>query len=410
MKKSNRNKLIILIIIVLVLGVVIVANLNKNDQPVFDVETQKIKNQKVVQTITASGTLNPTQQVKVSAKVSAKILEIFVNEGEKVEAGQKLVNLDSKQYEASYRSAQANMKSQEANVKKVLNELRRKQELYEENHISKAELEAVEAQAEMAKSQLKQARASVEQAEDALDKTSLEAPINGIITDLKKEAGEMALGSQFTQDVILIVSDMARMEVVTEVDETDIIDVNVGDSCEIELDALPNEKFSGVVQEIAHSATVQNQGTQEQVTNFEVAIKVLESDKRFRPGMSATVDIITDVKEHVPAIPIQALTIRDLPEDSTAQAENNEEKEVVFVVEEMKEEQGGGLFSPGTKYKAVVRPVKIGISSDTDFEIISGLKQGEEIVVSPYDIISKQLEEGSLLKIQNKAKGEQNEE
>jgi len=406
MKKKNRNKLIILIIVIIVIGAIIVANLNKSDQPIHEVKTEKIKNQKVVQTITASGTLNPAQQVKVSAKVSAKILEITVNEGDKVKAGQKLVSLDSKQYAASYRSAQANLNSQQANLQKVMNELQRKKDLYKNNHISKAELEAVVAQAEMAKSQLKQAKASLEQAEDALDKTTLEAPISGIITDLKKEAGEMALGSQFTQDVILVISDMSRMEVVIEVDETDIIDVNLGDSCKIELDALPEKKYNGLVKEIAHSATIKNQGTQEQITNFEVTIDVLEIDKRFRPGMSATVDVVTAVRESVPAIPIQALTIRDVSPDSTKE---KEEKEVVFVVEEMKEEKGGGLFSPGTKHRAAVQPVEIGISSDTHFEITEGIEQGEEIVVSPYDAISKKLEEGSLLKIEQKAKGEKNE-
>jgi HlyD family secretion protein len=406
MKKKNRNKLIILIIVIIVIGAIIVANLNKSDQPIHEVKTEKIKNQKVVQTITASGTLNPAQQVKVSAKVSAKILEITVNEGDKVKAGQKLVSLDSKQYAASYRSAQANLNSQQANLQKVMNELQRKKDLYKNNHISKAELEAVVAQAEMAKSQLKQAKASLEQAEDALDKTTLEAPISGIITDLKKEAGEMALGSQFTQDVILVISDMSRMEVVIEVDETDIIDVNLGDSCKIELDALPEKKYNGLVKEIAHSATIKNQGTQEQITNFEVTIDVLEIDKRFRPGMSSTVDVITAVRESVPAIPIQALTIRDVSPDSIKE---KEEKEVVFVVEEMKEEKAGGLFSQGTKHRAVVQPVEIGISSDTHFEITEGIEQGEEIVVSPYDAISKKLEEGSLLKIEQKAKGEKNE-
>ena len=406
MKKKNRNKLIILVIVIIVIGAIIVVNLNKSDQPIHNVKTEKIKNQKVVQTITASGTLNPAQQVKVSAKVSAKILQITVNEGDKVKAGQKLVSLDSKQYAASYRSAEANLSSQQANLQKVMNELKRKKDLYNNNHISKAELEAVVAQAEMAKSQLKQARASLEQAEDALDKTTLEAPINGIITDLKKEAGEMALGSQFTQDVILVISDMSRMEVVIEVDETDIIDVNLGDSCKIELDALPEKKYNGLVKEIAHSATIKNQGTQEQITNFEVTIDVLEIDKRFRPGMSATVDVITAVKEKVPAIPIQALTIRDVSPDSTGE---KDEKEVVFAVEEMKEEKGGGFFSQGTKHMAVVKPVEIGISSDTHFEIIKGLEQGEEIVISPYDAISKKLEEGSLLKIEQQAKGEKNE-
>ena len=408
MKKKNRNKLIILGIVVIVLGVLIIANINKSDQPVYNVETEEVTNQKVVQTITASGTLNSAQQVKVSAKVSAKILDLFVEEGQKVEKGQKLVNLDSRQYKASYQSAQASLKSQKANLKTVLNELERKEDLFEKGHISKAELEEVQSRAEAARSQLKQARASVEQAEDALDKTSLEAPIAGIITDLRKEAGEMALGSQFTQDVILIISDMSSMEVVIEVDETDIIDVNVGDSCKIELDALPDKEYQGLVKEIAHSATIQNQGTQEQITNFEVTVQVLDVDKRFRPGMSATVDIVTAVRENVPAIPIQALTIRDISADTTKK-EKKKEKEVVFIAEEMNEEQGGSLFKPGTKYKAKVRPVEIGISSDTHFEILKGLNQGEEIVVSPYDAISKKLQEGSLLKIENKAKGESNE-
>lgn len=420
MKKKNRRKVIIFILIAVVIVGIALFNLNREKETPINVTTDKVKSDRIVQTVNASGSLAPVTQVKISANVSAKIMDIHVDEGDTVKKGDLLVELDKAQYEASYERALSVLQSNQANRRKVASDYKRIKELYDKNLTSEAELEAASAQLELAESQVVQAESAVKQALDDLEKTKLSSPMNGIVTDIRKEVGEIALGSVFQEDVILVISDLSKMEVTVDVDETDVVNINLGDTTFIEIDALPDTVFKGIVSEIAHSATTTGYGTQEQVTNFGVKIAVLGQDKRFRPGMSSTVDIVTDVRDSTIVIPIQALTIRSVEDDSSKNKQNENaltyeglnsfskgnEKEVIFVV------KYPGENSEATKYKtnkypyAEMRPVKVGISSDTHFEIIEGLEEGEEIVVGSYKAISKELKDGIPLKITNKEKGE----
>jgi HlyD family secretion protein len=411
MKKKNRKKVVILILIVVVIGCVVFFNLSREKETPINVTTDKVKSDRIVQTVNASGSLVPVTQVKISANVSAKIMDIHVDEGDTVKKGDLLVELDKAQYEASYERALSVLQSNQANRRKVASDYKRIKELYDKNLTSEAELEAASAQLELAESQVVQAESAVKQALDDLEKTKLSSPVNGIVTDIRKEVGEIALGSVFQEDVILVISDLSKMEVTVDVDETDVVNINLGDTTFIEIDALPDTVFKGIVSKIAHSATTTGYGTQEQVTNFKVEIAVLGQDKRFRPGMSSTVDIITDVRDSTLVIPIQALTIRSIEDDSSKNKQSGKaltyeglnsfskgnEKEVVFVVKYPENSD------KDTKYSyAEMRPVKVGISSDTHFEIIEGLEKGEEIVVGSYKAISKELKDGSPLKITNK--------
>jgi len=424
MKKKNIRKIIILLIVVIIIGVVVVANKSKNRVKPIEVQTEKVKKERIVQTVNASGSLIPKTQVKISANVSARIMNITVKQGDRVTAGQLLVELDKTQYEAAYERALSVVQSGIANRKKVSSELKRIQQLYEANLASEAELEAAIAQTEIAESQVVQSEAALKQAKDDLNKTSIRAPMSGIVTSVNKEVGEIALGSVFQEDVIMIISDMSKMEVRAEVDETDVVSVSLGDTALIEIDALPDTSYKGIVSEIAHSATTTGQGTQEQVTNFEVEISVIGQDARFRPGMSATVDIITDVRDSAVVIPIQALTVRTpvSPEsdknDSSKVSDadtgfkrlKSDVVDVVFVLQPIKDnpEAKSGLFAP--KHYPIVeqREVKVGISSDTKFEIIEGLRPGEEIVVGSYKAISKELNHKSAIKLSDdkRKKGE----
>ncbi|HEX9652283.1 MAG TPA: hypothetical protein VGA99_01100, partial [bacterium] len=246
---------------------------------------------------------------------------------------------------------------------------------------------------------------------------------------LNKEEGEIALGSQFQADVIMTVADLTRMEMVAEIDENDVVLVSLSDSAAIEVDALPDERYHGLVSEIAHTATTRGLGTQEEVTNFDVKISISGNVERLRPGMSATVDIRTDTHNAVLFVPIQAITMRE-PVDTTSTvgefskktwrrkkgstrdanaemwgggnsdgaAQNNDksdgaEKEkmvqVVFVV------QDG---------KAVMKPVDTGISSEKNVEILFGLEEGEEVVTGSFRALSNLLKDGSKIKIDNKVK------
>ena len=388
-------------------------------------QTDKVIRDRIVQTVNASGSLIPITQVKISANVSARIINIAVKEGDTVKQGDLLVELDRTQYEAAYERALSVVGSNKANRKKVKSDLKRIKALYDNDLTSEAELEAAIAQNELAMSQVVQSEAMLKQALDDLNKTRIEAPMDGIVTSLQKEIGEIALGSVFQEDVILVISDMSKMKVKVEVDETDVVNVNIADTSNIEIDAIPDTVFKGVVSEIAHSATTRGLGTQEQVTNFEVEISVIGQDFRFRPGMSSTVDIITELRDSAIVVPIQSLTVRKPGilegEDKSGEGEKSEvrrstekkvtlekgkSEEVVFVVKHPITEDNPKKTFLKKKVgpRAEQRAVKIGISSDTHFEIIKGLEEGEEIVVGSYKAISKELEDDSSLKITKKSK------
>ncbi|MDD5765876.1 MAG: efflux RND transporter periplasmic adaptor subunit, partial [Candidatus Marinimicrobia bacterium] len=325
MKKKSKKKLIIVLIILAVIAVFVVMNFTKDKVKPIVVQTEKVKRERIVQTVNASGSLIPVTQVKISANVSAKIMNITVKEGDLVKKGELLVELDKEQYAAAYDKAFSYVQSNKASLKKVQSDLKRTQALYKSNLTSESELEAATAQAELAESQVHQSEAALKQALDDLNKTRISSPMNGIVTSLNKEIGEIALGSVFQEDVILIVSDMSKMEVKIEVDETDVVDLSIGDTAKIQIDAIPDTTFMGVVSEIAHSATTTGAGTQEQVTNFEVSISVLGQDARFRPGMSSTVDVITDTRINALVVPIQSLTVRN-PDDTTSVALESDKK------------------------------------------------------------------------------------
>ncbi|MBN2279065.1 MAG: efflux RND transporter periplasmic adaptor subunit [Candidatus Marinimicrobia bacterium] len=405
MKKKNTVKIILLIVAVLVIAALVIVNMKKQSGKAVNIEMGQVKKEKIIQKINASGTLAPVVQVKKSAKVSARIINITVQEGDRVKTGDLLVELDSKRYEAQYDQAYSSLQSAKANFKKVKNELKRAEELFKNNLTSEADLEGYRASAEMAQSQVEQAEAYLTQAKDDLDQTKIMATMDGIVTRLNKEIGEMAVGSTFQEDVILEISDMSKMEVLVNIDETDIVNIHIGDTAEIEIDAIPDTLFKGNVSEIAHSATIRGQGTQEQVTSFEVKILLIGQDKRFRPGMSATVDIITDHRENALTIPIQSLTVRSknkkATEPETAEEEN---QEVVFVVKNKHEENKIEGAAKGD-LMVVQQEVTVGISSDTHFEVLEGLTEGDYIVTGSYKAISKELQDSSMVQVGFDKKG-----
>lgn len=303
------KKIIIISVVVVAVIALVVANLMKKEKGItVDIET--IERGTIMQKVTGSGQIRPEVQVKVSARVAGKILKLHAEEGDRVKKGKLLVELDQEQYLASLERTESTLLSMKANEKKLKSELIRSKDLRDKGLMSDAEFEAVEASYEAAISNTRQAQASVKEAKDALAKTRLHADMDGIVTLLNKEEGEIALGAQFQEDVIMIVADLKRMEAAIEVDENDVINVSLGDTSEVEIDAFVDTTFKGIVTQIANSATVRGLGTQEQVTNFEVTVALLDYNERFRPGMSTTVDIITETQADVLKVPIQAITVR----------------------------------------------------------------------------------------------------
>ena len=395
---SKKAKIAILVIILVSIAAYVFYILKKSSGPSIEVSVTTIEKGDITKTVSGSGYIQPEVDVDIAARISSEIMKIHVIEGEYVQKGQVLAELDKQRYEALVEEAESRLMSAKAGLKKAEADFARTNDLFAKNLTTKADLDAVEATKLSAQSQVQQANAYLKQTNDDLSKTLLTAPIAGTVTKLLKEEGEMAVGSQFQADPIMTVSDLSRMEVLSEIDENDVVLVNLNDETSIEIDAIPDTTFEGKVSEIAHTATTRGRGTQEQVTNFEVKIAVTSKVEKLRPGMSATVDIKTETHENILFVPIQCVTARsadDLKDqinkeenpDTTATKEektdNPSEKElqeVVFVVKD-------GI--------AKITPVKTGISDDTNIEILSGVEEGDKVVSGSYKALSRLLKDGS---------------
>ncbi len=406
------KKALIIIGLLILVGVIVGINLKKGDKAIV-VQTEKVFRDDITQTVTGNGRIYPTIEVKIAARVSGKIIALDVEEGDSVKAGQVLVRLERDQYVASLEKSKSALLEARANLTLAESGLRRTQELYQRNLASRADLDEAQAKYDQALSRLQQAEASVKEAEDALRKTVLVSPINGVVIKKNKEVGEVALGSQFQEDVILVVADLKTMEARVEVNENDIINVNPGDTAMVEIDAFPDSLFPGVVTEISNSAKTTGAGTMEEVTNFEVRIRLFNRLPDFRPGMSAMAEIATETHKNVLNVPIQSVTVRErqevMPELSKKELQQAQQKakkrskktkkykreddlvEVVFVVED-------GI--------AHIRPVKLGISDDNYYEVLSGLKEGDEVVTGPFRVLTKVLKDGDRVKVRNAVRKE----
>lgn len=371
----------------------------------IEVQTAPIEARKIVQTVVATGRIQPVTQVNMSADVSAKITRLAVKEGDWVERGQFLLELDRERYLAEVESAEANLRSSEAdaavvqeNLDKAEKDLARIRDLHGKSLESSSNLDAAASTVEVDKARLRSARdrvsqnrAALKQAEDALSKTSIYAPIAGTVAKLNKEVGEIALGSQFQEDTILELANLSGMEALVDVDENDIVQLALGDEATVEVDALPGATFKGTVTEIASSAKVAGQGTTDQKTEFEVKVAILDPGSQLRPGMTASADITTEVRESALGVPIQSVAVRT-PDQLGAAKEGapafTPDKDgfvqVVFVVE-------NGV--------AHAKQVKTGIQSDTHIELLEGVAAAEQVVTGSYRAISRDLKEGVKVKV-----------
>ena len=386
------------------------------------VNAEKIELRTIVQKINASGKIQPEESVQITSTITGWITEITVMEGDTVEPGQHLISIDEKQIRPRYNNALSQVKSSEANLKKVKAQLERTKSLFSQQLISQQEQEQVEASYQIALSQAEQANANLLSAEDELSKTRLTAPKYGIVTSITKEEGEMAVGGMFNPGVLMSVADLSRMEVEVDVNENDVVNITIGDTTEIEIDAYPDTMFFGIVSEIAHTAQSLNMGSQQQVTNFKVKVKMITVPDRIRPGMSSTVNIITETIKNAVSIPIQALTSRPenyMDENGSDKEQNRWEKDgdevsftkvkpidVVFILED---EFGNNKAEEDKKY-AIVKPVKVGISGENYYEVQSGVDKEEMIVIGGYRILSKELNHGDLVTIKNQKKQSENGE
>lgn len=376
-----------------------------------EVEIGYVHKRTVVESVTASGKIQPEVEVKMSPEVSGEIIEVNVVDGQFVEEGTLLVKINPDLYEsaitrsrAAVNSAKAGLAQSKASLIEANKLWDRNKVLFEKGAISQQEFDAAqraitvaELQQESAQYNLQSAEANLDEAYKNLKRTSIVAPISGTVTQLNVELGERVVGTAtMTGTEMLRIAELDTMEVLVEVNENDIVKLVVGDTALIELDAFLGEKFEGVVSEIANSANLAMGASADQVTNFEVKIRILNSSyshlrdnygaNPFRPGMTATVEIITNKVKGALVAPIQAVTVR---KDTTSNAkrygsdgENDESYEVVFLPK-------------GSKVDLKV--VESGIQDD-EFIILEGVADSTEIVVGPYSAVSRELKQGSSIK------------
>jgi len=400
--------------LVVVVGSVGAVSMKSRGQKAPEVQTGKVSRQKIVQKVSGTGKIQPKTQVKISADVSARINKLAVVEGQNVQKGQLLVELDRERYLAMVESGEANVRSATSqatlvkqNMMQAEREFNRTKEMMNQKLTSQSIYDAAEAayQVEVARyasanEQAEQARAALKQARDDLSKTTIYSPMAGTVTDLNKEQGEIAIGSQFQPDVILVVADLSEMEAQVNVDENDIVQIGIGQEAEITVDALPDQVLKGKVSEIANSANASAAGTAEQKTEFEIKIAISEPPQMLRPGMTATADVFTKTNENALSVPIACVAVRTVDQlakkgedvkkaEETYKADKDGFVEIVFVID---------------AGKAVAHPVKTGIQSDELIEIVDGLKEGEEVVTGSYRAISKDLTNGGVVTVNNNPK------
>ena len=413
----SRKTLIIIVVLAVALIVTLVL-LRKTgtiggDGDFRQVELTTIEPIDIIETVAATGKIQPEVEVMISSEVSGEIIELLVKEGQQVEKGDLLLRINPDLIQASLNQSQATMQSvradlaqAEASLKNAELNYNRNKQLFDKGVISKQdwdrsvqEYEVAQANKQSAYYRVQSAAATVKQSRDNLGRTTIYAPMDGTISRLDAELGERVVGTaQMAGTEILRVADLTNMEVEVDVNENDIVKVSLGDSTIVEVDAYLKREFKGVVTEIANSA--ESNLTADQVTNFKVKVRILDSSYQdllegkpdyyspFRPGMTATVDIITDKREKAVGVPISAIVVKTDttctkgPQIKKTESVETEKFETVFV-------QSGE--------EAKIRVVETGIQDDTNIEIISGLEEGDVVVTGPYNTVTKLLKCGDAI-------------
>lgn len=419
-KKKKKKRILISIGIVLAILIIIAVVVSGKKEKLIEVQTEKISKRNITQVVTATGKIQSEVKVNISAEISGEIVSLPIKEGDEVKKGDLLVKINPEAYypqvkmeQSGVKVQQNNLKAREVDLRKMELELNRIKELVNKGLAPQSELDNAQTNYDLVvanmntiRSQIEQQRASLSKVQYDLSKTTIYSPMSGTVSALNNEIGEKVLGTSFNLgSQIMTISDLSKMECQVEVSETDVTLVKIGDTSRIQIDAFPDKIFTGYVYEIANTATSKSTGTQEEVVNFIVKIRIINDGFDLRPGMSCTVDIEVNKKENILTVPIQSVTAREDEELNKKTETDNENlisnkddeknmkkkkvEEIVFVVE-------NGL--------AKKKSVKTGISDDSYIEIIEGLNEGEEVVKGSFKAINKELEDNSKVKVDNEKK------
>jgi len=392
---SNRTKLIIGILVVAGISLLAYANIKYQRKETVSVRTQTVVRRDLVARVSASGKIETTHKVDVSASISGKVIHLPMREGDMVEEGMLLFRIDPTQtqtlvtqFQAGIRSAKTNIAVAEANQQQAKIEYERQKALFDRNVIAedlvqraRSAYEVEIARTNGAKEEIVRLEAQLKNAVHDLTKVNVHADISGVVTKLNIHEGENAFVGTFNNPgtVLMTISDLNHMEAWVEVDETDVVNLRVGQPAEIIVDAYPDTVFHAVIDRIGNSPITET-GSNQQAVNFEVVILLTDTIPNVRPGLSCVADIITGTRRDVLSIPIQALTVRE-PEDAKKNADGDDDPstrrrnrahEGIFVIEED---------------RAFFRHVTTGLTGERHFEILSGLEENSDIIIGPFETL-----------------------
>jgi len=425
-RSTRKRQIIIGAVGFLVLWLIVSILLSKREKPI-PVTTEKAVRKTILQTVSATGKVQPETEVKISPEVAGEIIELPVADGMGIQKGDLLVKIKPDSYkalleqqEAAISAAKATNLQQKATMLKTEQDLKRAEDMYAKKTISIQEYNNAQAASDVAKNtyesslhEIERAQAGSSQARDQLSKTTVYSPINGTVTILNSKLGERIVATgQFAGTEVMRVADLSRMQAVIDVNENDVPNVKISDKANVKIDAYGDRKFKGTVAQIGNTGKTTGSGTQEEVTNFEVKINLEREDVLLRPGLSCTADIETNMVKDAVAVPMQAVTIRTgdsnlSPEEiekkklkSAARDKGdnnadyvNERQEKAAQREEREKLAKVVFLKKGGKAQSV--KVTTGISDDTYMEIKTGVQPGDEVISGSYSAISRKLKDGA---------------
>jgi len=426
-QRVRRKRQIILGVVgFFLLWLIVSILLSKREKPI-PVTTEKAARKTILQIVSATGKVQPETEVKISPEVAGEIIDLPVEDGKGVNKGDLLVRIKPDSYkalleqqEAAISAAKATNLQQKATMLKTEQDIKRAEDMYAKKTISVQEYNAAQAAADVAKNtyesslhEIERAQAGSSQARDQLSKTTVYSPIDGTVTILNSKLGERIVATgQFAGTEVMRVADLGHMEARVDVNENDVVNVKGGDKANVKIDAYGDRKFHGTVYQIANTGKTTGAGTQEEVTNFEVKIRIDDHDVTLKPGLSCTADIETSMVKDAVAVPMQAVTIRTgdsnlSPEEiekkkqKTAQRDKgdnnaeyvNERQEKATQREEREKLAKVVFLKKGSKAQSV--KVTTGISDDTYMEIKTGVQPGDEVISGSYSAISRKLKDGA---------------
>jgi HlyD family secretion protein len=421
-KQGKRKRLkwrrwaIIALLLIAVAAFFIISQQNKKPT---EITVEKAVIRDITQLVSATGKIRPEIEVKISPEVPGEIVEMPVVVGQRIKKGDLLLKIKPDRYVAQVKQAQASLSAAQADslqrkAQKLNDELdlRRQRDLFAKRLVSESDFKAAETKSQVSDAsyesslhQIDVARSNLDQTQDYLGKTVIYAPIDGTVSVLSSEIGERVVGTNdYAGTEVMRVANLGSMEARVDVNENDVVDVQVGDPVRIKVDAYQAGILHGVVKRLASTATVKSEGTQQEVTNFEVRIQIQNPTVELRPGMSTSVDIETQTVRQVVAVPIQSVTVRSREGGKTADKLKEErEKQTGVNNAELEKQAKTSLqrvvfIKAGNTAKLV--PVETGIANNHYVEIRTGVKEGDEVISGSYTAISKELTDGGKVEIE----------